>query len=248
VTRPQVLVVRSGSRSFLSENASLRVEIIEKVSHAIEPILRGEEALSEPADLTVFTSQIAVERIFGDERLAGLFRKAMSLGRVAAVGPATAKALARNGAAPDLIGSGSVQSLLALLPREIPDSRVLLPRGEDAGAKLPEELTRRGATIACLELYRKVPNPTDSDLEREILARPFAVFCATSPSAARWLFSGLGDGAAVNLRVTPAVALGMATRRELEAHGVQRVEEPRRSTFAGARRLLERLAAEGVRA
>ncbi len=235
--------MRSGGRCFPRRRSS-PVELVEKESHVIEPVLGGEQALSQPADLAIFTSQIAVDRLFTDERLASLFRNAVARGRVGAVGPATARTLARFGAPPDFVGSGSVRGLLALLPDEMPGWRVLLPRGEDAAAELPEELTRRGAQVACVELYRKVPCPCDPELACEILERPFAAFCATSPSAARWLFSGLGPEALARLRRTAAVVLGPATRRQLETHGVQRIEEPGESTFAAARRLLERLAAE----
>jgi uroporphyrinogen-III synthase len=92
-------------------------------------------------------------------------------------------------------------------------------------------------------LYRKVPNPRDPGLEKEIVARPFAAFCTTSPSAATWLFEGLGEEAIRRLRGTPAVVLGRFTRRFLESHGVSRIEVTEEARFAEAVRLLETLAA-----
>ncbi len=88
------------------------------------------------------------------------------------------------------------------------------------------------------------PNLRETSLESEILKRPFAAICATSPAAARWLFDGLGAAAAERLRRTPAVALGAPTRRCLEELGVRRVETAAEPTFALAARMLEALATE----
>ena len=245
MSRPRVLVVRSGSRSFAQDSGDSRIEVVEKVSHWIEPVLRGREALARPAELAIFTSQIAVARVFSDGRLGSLFRESLAHGRVAAVGPATAKALERYGVTPNLVASGSADDILEKLPADLAGTRVLLPRGVDSNPELAAGLARRGAQVAGVEVYRKVPEPADPALDREIVARPFAAFCATSPSAARWLFSGIGEEAVATLRRTVAVALGPSTREFLASQGVERVEAPRRRTFSEAARLLESLAVAG---
>jgi uroporphyrinogen-III synthase len=198
------------------------------------------------AKFVVFTSQVSVERAFGDPTLAPLFRKIVAGAQAVAVGTVTGEALAAHGVTADLVAGGSSESILERLPARLDGQRVILPCGEDAPLELPEKLRSRGARVARLVLYRKVPVPRDDLLESEILNRPFAAFCTTSPSAATWLFSGLSTAAVNRLRSTPAVVLGRFTRRFLESHGVSRIEVTEEARFSEAVKLLEHLAAESV--
>ena len=154
----------------------------------------------------------------------------------------TAEALAARGIKSDLVAGGSAEDILERLPGDLSGRRFLLPCGEDANPELAERLGSRGAHLVRLVLYRKVPRPRDPGLEREILERPFAAFCTTSPSAARWLFEGLGEAATRRLQETPAVVLGRFTRRFLESHGVSRIVVTGEARFAEAVGLLETLA------
>ncbi len=244
---PRALVVRSGDNPFLPLAPSARIEILEKSSHSIEPVEPDEALLETPAQFAIFTSQVAVERLFADPRRASLFRAATAGGGVVAVGPVTAEALWSKGIESDLVAGGSAESVLERLPGDLSGLRFLLPCGEDANPELAERLGSRGAHPARLVLYRKVPKPRDPGLEREILESSFAAFCTTSPSAARWLFEGLGEAAMRRLQATPAVVLGRFTRRFLESHGVSRVEVTREARFAEAVALLETLATAPAR-
>ena len=241
---PRALVVRSGENAFPFAPKPLAIEIVEKVSHTIVPLLAGEEGLDQSADLAIFTSQIAVRRLFEEPRLLSSFRRALEGGRVAAVGRATANALTERGLAVTVIAAGSSEAVLEKLPTRLEGWRVLLPRGEDAGEDLPEGLIRRGAHVVPLVLYRKVPRPRDQNFDREIVERPFMAFCVTSPGAARWLFTGIGEPALEGLRRTPAVVLGRFTGRFLASHGVARVEIAPEATFSAAARVLVALALE----
>lgn len=242
MTLPRVLVVRSGANPFVPLAPSSRIEIVEKSSHSIEPVEPDDSLLEPRADFTIFTSQVAVERFFADQRRTFLFRAATAGGRVAAVGPVTAEALAARGIDSDLVAGGSAENILERLPGDLSGRRFLLPCGEDANPELAERLGSRGAHLARLVLYRKVPRPRDIGLEREILESPFAAFCTTSPSAARWLFEGLGEAPTRRLQETPAVVLGRFTRRFLESHGVSRIAVTAEARFAEAVALLETLA------
>jgi uroporphyrinogen-III synthase len=245
MSQPRVLVVRSGANPFVHLAPSARVEIVEKVSHTIEPV-QPAGVLERPCDLVIFTSQVAVERAFGDPALSADFREAVAGAKLVAVGLVTGEALGARGLRVDFMAKGSAESVLEHLPARLDGQRVLLPCGEDGAAELPERLRARGASATRLVLYRKVPNPPDPALEREILDRPFAAFCATSPSAGSWLFNGMGDAAAEKLRGTPAVVLGRFTRRLLESHGVRRIEVTGEARFSEAVAALEHLAAEPV--
>ncbi len=238
---PRALVVRSGANPFASFGGGQGIEIVERVSHSIEPVEPPASAFGGPADLTLLTSQVTVERVLGDA-LGPDFRRCAAGGRVVAVGAATASALRARNLPPDLVAKGFGESILEALPRDLEGRHVLFPCGEDASLEVPEGLRARGARVTRVVVYRKVPNPADPGLERDILERPFAAFCATSPSAARWLFSGVGPLASERLRKTPAVALGPFTRRYLESRGVERIEVAEEARFAAATRLLEALA------
>jgi uroporphyrinogen-III synthase len=247
VSLPRALAVRSGANPFVSLAQSSRIEILEKTSHSIERLDPDDAVLDAPAHFAIFTSQVAVETLFADPRRAALFRSATAGGRVVAVGAATREALSEQGIAVDIVAEGSGASVLERLPGNLEGKRFLLPCGEDATPELPERLNSRSARVARLVLYRKVPRPRDPGLEREILENPFAAFCATSPSAARWLFGGLGEAATRRLQQTPAVVLGRFTRRFLESHGVSRIEVTEEARFSEAVALLEALATEPSR-
>ena len=246
MSRPRVLVVRAGANPFIHLVSSSSVEIVEKVSHTISPMQPPLAMLAAPAKFLVFTSQVSVERAFVDSTLAPLFLKIAAGARVVAVGAVTGQALEARGVHADLVAGGSSESILEWLPARLEGQRVVLPCGEDAPLDLQEKLRSRGARVSRVVLYRKVPVPHDDLLELEIVNRPFAAFCTTSPSAATWLFTGLSETAANRLRSTPAVVLGRFTRRFLESHGVSRIEVTEEARFTEAVKLLENLAAEAA--
>jgi uroporphyrinogen-III synthase len=248
MNRPRVLVVRSGARSFTasaSEGAP-KIEIVEKVSHRIEWLDPPPSAFERPADLVLVTSRVTVERLLADGRLAPALRGAAAGARVVAVGSATGAALARRGLVADVIAGGSARSILATLPASLAGRRVLLPCAEDAAPELETELEARGAEVVRVTVYRKRAAPVDASIDRQILESPFAAFCATSPAAARWLFTGLSEQARRRLRRTPAGVLGPSTLRYLQEQNVGRIAVAPSATFASAAHLLEALATEPV--
>lgn len=196
----------------------------------------------EPADFVVFTSVTTVERLFADEGVGASLARAFGGGKVVAVGSATAASLRERGVTPAIVAAGSGESILDRLPPDLDGRRILLPCGEDAGTRLPDALVARGARVHRLDVYRKVPAPADPGLDREILKRPFAAFCATSPAAVSWLFLGRAEPAARRLRETPAVVLGPSTRRSLEARQVARICTTSEPRFPAAAELLGLLA------
>lgn len=242
MTLPRVLVVRSGANPFARMPTSSGIETVERVSHSIEPLEVAASTFDRPADLVIFTSQVTVERLLSDARLAPRLRGAVAGGRVVSVGRSTEAALRRHGLPPEVVARGSGESILDGLPSRLEGIRVLLPRAEDATPELPEGLARRGAEVTLLSVYRKVPVPPDGDLARQIVDHPFRAFCVTSPSAATWLFGSLTEAAARRLRETPAVVLGRYTRRYLQSRGITRISVTDVPRFEAAARLLQTLA------
>jgi uroporphyrinogen-III synthase len=114
---------------------------------AIEPL-----APSLPTgrfDWIVYTSSNAVDH-------AGALRT--RAGRVAAIGPATAAALAQNGIAVELTasGAGSESLLAALTPRLGKGQRALLVTGREGRELLPRALEAAGVAVQRAEVYRRV--------------------------------------------------------------------------------------------
>jgi uroporphyrinogen-III synthase len=228
------LVVRSGERPFPSELVP-DLDVVERVSHSIETLAAG--SVSGSFDLAIFTSRPAADRFLARDDLLSTLP-----GRVLAVGPATAERF-RSGLSVDVEeGGGSVRRMLQKLPRSLSNTRVLLPRGEDANPELERELADRGAEVVSLVLYRKVALPYDRELDQSIATASLVAFCATSPSAARWLFGGAGEKAQEYLRRTPAIALGRATRGTIAASRVSRVEIAQPPTFERVARIAAGLA------
>lgn len=241
MTKPRVLVVRSGARSLRDFADAARVELVELVSHTIEPVDPDRGALESAADLAIVTSQLAVAEGLGGAAGEAL-RRRLGTVRLVAVGEGTAAALRSAGFEPHRVAEGSSEAVLAALPGSLAGVRVLLPCGEDASMVLAEALASRGAVVTRCVLYRKVARPLDPSLEADVVGRPFAAFCATSPSAARWLLESAGARGREGLRSTPAVALGPSTRAFLLDEGIRRVEVAAEARYAEAMRLLEALA------
>jgi len=237
--RPVVLVVRSGARPFGSIPG---VEVAEYVSHSVEPVSAVAADWTSGWDTVIVTSQTAVEQIARDARNADILRRGLETGTLVAVGEATAEALRRNGLTPDHVARGSARSMLEGLAATLSGRRVLWPCGEDASVELDALLKAGGAEVRRAVLYRKRAAPANPALSAEVLERPPAAFCPTSPAAAEWLFDGLTPPAAERLRTIPAVALGPSTLEKLAALGVEHAELSREARFGSAADVLARLA------
>jgi uroporphyrinogen-III synthase len=236
---PSVLVVRSGPRPFGSVYGA---ELLEYVSHTIEPLAPDPADWSGAFDTVVVTSQTAVEQIVRDAARADALRSILETASLVAVGEATAELLQLQGFSPDRVASGSARSILESLAESAAGRSVLWPSGEEASLDLVTLLRERGASVRRIVLYRKKSAAQGPGLSAEVLARRPAAFCATSPAAAEWLFDGLVREAAEHLRTTPAVALGNATLERLAALGVESVRVAPEARFRSAGTLLVRLA------
>jgi len=133
-----------------------------------------------PSDWVVFTSQRAVAALAGAERLA------LPECSVAAVGPATAKALRRAGRPPDLVPDAAhALGLLAALDAVGGISRVVYPCAEETQGTLEDGLAARGIPLVRVPVYRTIcPEDAGAALDA---ALPADVITLASGSAARHL-------------------------------------------------------------
>jgi uroporphyrinogen III methyltransferase/synthase len=188
----------------------------------------GGEALRRAAagvaafDWVAFTSANAVHRFV--PRL----RDARDLGRcrVAAVGPATAAALAGYHVAVDrqpadrgrpATAAGLAQ---AIGPAPATGGSVLFARAADARPDLAEGLRAGGWTVTDVEAYRLVPAPPPSAAARAEVAGADAIVFASPNTLTGWL--SLADDRGIAMPVPPAViCVGPVTAETAGAAGLE---------------------------
>ena len=131
----------------------------------------------------LLTSQHAVEALFGHLEEMGQDARAFGDARVAAVGPATARALEQRGIRADFVPQTFGA---AHLGRELPagaGARLLHPSSQIAESALEDALAARNLSLERVELYRTEPGVPD-EAARAALRRADVVTLA-SGSAAR---------------------------------------------------------------
>jgi uroporphyrinogen III methyltransferase / synthase len=197
VTRP-----REQAASLRTSLEALGAGVLVVPTIRIEPRPLDDEvaaALRELAtyQLVVFTSANAV-RVFAGYLASGPDEGGMPAGPVvAAVGPATARALERHGLACHLVPDEFVAEGLAdaLQETEVAaaGARVLIPCARDARDVLPETLRARGAEVVVLHIYDTVAVDELAEPAERVEAADYVTF--TSGSTAKRL-AALLDAAA----------------------------------------------------
>jgi uroporphyrinogen-III synthase len=186
----------------------------------------GAEALRDLSryDWLVATSGKGVAALFSGLASAGIKSLPPAL-RVAAVGEATAAALARAGVGVELVAADPRSAGLAaeLRPRLGAGVRVLLVRPEGGPDALASSLREAGGTIVEAPLYRTVPSPNASALADDAIAGAFHAVAFTAPSSfACWLDAARDRRRALieALRRAARVAIGPTTAARLLAAGL----------------------------
>jgi len=182
-------------------------------------------------DWLVFTSANAVEAFAGRARELGFDPKPQ---RVAAIGPATARAALAAGFAVDLTPPQSVaESLAAALVPGAAGASFLLVRAAVARDILPEALAAAGASVTIAEAYRTVvPQDSIAELRTLFASDPPDAITFTSASTAQNLVALLDAG---SLRVPERCVLasiGPITSGAMRELGLEPGVEAREATVA----------------
>ncbi len=200
---------------------------------SLEELDRALRALEGVAWIA-FASATAVERTVARAADLGIPPEALARPRLAAIGAATAKRLARLLRAPDLVPpQARGESLAAALAGEVRGLRVLVPRPEESRPELVDGLARAGAEVVAPVAYRSVPCPPASlePLAAALRAGAVDAVVFASPSAVRSVVAALGPGCAARLLGRSALAaIGPTTAAELRAHGLAVAVEPASSS------------------
>jgi uroporphyrinogen III methyltransferase/synthase len=238
----RVLVTRTREQaSELSQQlAALGAEPVEFPTIRIEPPLSWEpldEALARLSSFswTVFTSVNSVAAV--RNRLLKMGRDARAFGRcrAAAVGPATAEALAGFGIAADFVPTRSIsEAAVAEWPQpEMSGCSVLFPQAAAGRELLADALRRMGAEVVRTDAYQTVPETADTeDLLLQLRKRSIDAVTFASSSAVQSLVTLLGDNADL-LAECRIVSIGPTTTRALIDAGFPPNAEAGEHTIAG---------------
>jgi uroporphyrinogen III methyltransferase/synthase len=177
-------------------------------------------------DWIVFTSANAVDAF--SERTQG-----MPLPQVAVVGRQTARRAASRGIHVSLIPENyRSEGILDVFPVDMRGVRLLLPRGDIAGAELPIALRARGAEVDTVTVYRtRVPAKGGAELRRYL--EDVGVDCVTftSGSTVRNLIVMLGANPEACLARTAIAVIGPVTRQDVQNAGLDVAVEPDEATI-----------------
>ena len=192
----------------------------------------------------IFTSVNGVDAFF--ERLdeQGINRKELRQIKIAAIGPATKKAIEGQNKQVDVVPKEYVaESVVASLRDEVDLKRVLLARARVARDVIPVELTKLGATVDVVEVYETViPKESRREL-RVALKNPKAcpnIITFTSSSTARHFAallakneSGQVDLSRVDLSDIRFASIGPITSATLRELGLRVDIEAKHYTIPG---------------
>ena len=204
------------------------------------PLDRAIESLGD-FDWVLFTSQNAV-RFFAQRcRALGLmqsndgWKSAAARPLLAAVGPATAEAAAKQGLPVEFVASQfRGQALAEELAGRVAGKKVLLPRSDRAGADLPAALRAAGAEVADVVAYQtSLPESLAPDVADAIRRGEVDVVSFFSPSAFHNLVEAIGLETLRNLSGRGALAaIGPVTAGAIRDAGLLVEIEAREATAA----------------
>ncbi len=222
---------------------ALGADVVTAPTIRIEPLADLAPLRAALADLTryqwiVFTSQNTVRVVCDRLPEWGVSPQALTRIPVAAIGPATAEALAQRGVTATLVPPRFVaEAVVEEMVRrgDVGGKRILLPRALEARDALPEGLRARGAVVDVIPVYRTVGEGggDGSALAAEIMAGRIDVVTFTSSSTVRHFVDLVGPEAARSGRYAAAV-IGPVTAETARALGAGgRVLEAEEYTVPG---------------
>ena len=196
---------------------ALGAEVVETPAIRIEPrpVPAELERIGDYA-LVCLTSPNGASLLMEGLASYGLDARALATATVGAIGPGTARELARHGIRADVVPPRSIAESLVEALEAVPveGRRVMVARAAEARDVLPEALSRRGADVDVVALYDTIAEPLDDSQRSGLEAADYVTF--TSSSTVRFLLEAAGslpDDARL-------VSIGPVTSATLREHGL----------------------------
>jgi uroporphyrinogen-III synthase len=172
----------------------------------------------EGYDWLIFTSRNGVEVFWEHFEQAGADAQRLRGRRIAAIGPATAAALADRNTPVELVPPEYVAESILDVIGDVRGLRILLPRAEIARPVLAEELARRGAQVDEIPVYQTLPGQPDAQAWEQLRAG-VDVITFTSSSTVRSFIELTGAEAHHLLSGAVLACIGPITAGTLREYG-----------------------------
>ncbi|MBD5417027.1 MAG: uroporphyrinogen-III C-methyltransferase [Desulfovibrio sp.] len=188
-------------------------------------------------DWLIFTSVNGVRHFWQRLEAAGKDSRALGGLRVAAIGPATAEALASRGIRADFVppkyqAEDVAEGLKAVAGKEIAGMRFLLPRAREAREVLPDELRKAAAVVGVVPAYVTVPAAGRKDEVLQLLEAGKLDCVSFGSSSTVENFLALVPEELLKAHPeTVLAAIGPVTGRTLERHGLKAAVMPQDYTI-----------------
>jgi uroporphyrinogen III methyltransferase/synthase len=194
------------------------------------PVIRVRQ-LSDPAHPTLDPKPYDLICVTSANGVAGLFERlddgahprgdarALAGTRIAAIGAATARALAERGIVADVLPERAVAESLVQALADVPVRHALIARARAARDVLPDALRARGAEVDVLELYETVAEPLVPQALKEVREADYVTF--TSSSTVRFFLQAAGDQGTGLSPGTRIVSIGPVTSMALREAGLE---------------------------
>ena len=173
-------------------------------------------------DWVIFTSVNGVKCFFAELDALRLDARAFAGIQVAAIGPATAEALAARGIRPDFLPERFVAESVVegLLARGVNGAKVLIPRAREAREVLPEKLAAAGADVAVLPVYDTRPADQDpAEIVEAVKSGEIRYVTFTSSSTVTNFFARISPDLLREYKVKTA-CIGPITAKTLGEYGL----------------------------
>jgi uroporphyrinogen III methyltransferase/synthase len=186
--------------------------------------------ISDPAPTAIDPSAYDLICVTSANGVAGLFERlddgthprgdarALASTRIAAIGPATTRALAEHGIVADVVPERAVAEALVDALAELTVTRALIVRAREARDVLPDGLRARGTEVDVLPVYETLAEPLSPRTLQAVRAADYITF--TSSSSVRF-FLRAAEGEAGLSSATRIVSIGPITSASLREHGLE---------------------------
>ncbi len=185
----------------------------------------------------ILTSVNGVEAMWDRLRKLRITRRQLSHLQIAAIGPATKKAILKHGLKVKMVPEEYVaESVVKGLKDKVEGKRILLVRAKVARDVIPDSLRAAGAQVDVVEAYETVvPDKSKARLRSlmKVKTRRPHVVTFTSSSTARNFAELLGTSSATALKGVQFASIGPVTSSTLRELGLPVAVEAREFTMGG---------------